>query len=299
QFRPDVLLALGNRGLFDPPCPQAIYVKDSHYCYPRRFYGRETARNTLVFAVQKRILQVQLRRTQLLLCQTPVMERRLRRAMGYRGRAAICPNAVSRFTAAGRAGAEMPQPLKPLAGKMRLLYVTRFYAHKNFEGILELFDQHRRELAGVVLIVTIAAEQHPNAPAFLEAVRRRGLAEQIVNVGPLAQTALAGYYRHCHALFMPTLLESFSGSYLEAMHFGVPILTSDLDFAHVICGEAALYFDSWDPASMKDRILQLKGDADLAGELAARGRQRLRKASASFDDNVSRVLRLLREMVRD
>ena len=30
---------------------------------------------------------------------------------------------------------------------------------------------------------------------------------------------------------MPTLLESFSGTYVESMYFEKPILTSDLDFA--------------------------------------------------------------------
>ena len=34
---------------------------------------------------------------------------------------------------------------------------------------------------------------------------------------------------------LPSLLESYSGAYVEAMSFGVPIVTSDRDFAREVC----------------------------------------------------------------
>ncbi len=82
---------------------------------------------------------------------------------------------------------------------------------------------------------------------------------------------MAEYYLACNALLLPTLLESFSGTYLEAMHFGRPILTSNLDFARDVCDDAALYFDPWDPVAIKDAILKLKDDASLQTELVCRG----------------------------
>ena len=88
----------------------------------------------------------------------------------------------------------------------------------------------------------------------------------------------------CQALFLPTLLESFSVTYLEAMHFGVPVLTSDLDFARFVCGDAAIYFDPWDPGSIKDAILRLRTDSDLGRELVARGHERLRAEFKSWDE---------------
>ncbi len=44
------------------------------------------------------------------------------------------------------------------------------------------------------------------------------------------QKELAGYFCNSNALLLPALLESFSATYLEAMYFGLPILTSNLDF---------------------------------------------------------------------
>ena len=61
-------------------------------------------------------------------------------------------------------------------------------------------------------------------------------------------------YTQCDGLLMPTLLESFSGTYVEAMYHGIPIFTSDFDFAKVVCGNAAKYFNPFD---VSDIIFQL------------------------------------------
>lgn len=298
-FRPDVLLSLTCRGLTAPPCSQAILGDDSHLFYPQSHFQHETFGNKLKKQYHKRLLGKYLRRTDLLLCQTATAERRLRETYSFRGRTAICLNAVSVFSLTEQPSVALPTAVTGLGDKMRLLYVTKFYGHKNFEGILDLFDRYRTELKDVAIILTVAPDQHPHAPRFLRAVRRRGLADRIIIVGPLPQSALGGYYHHCQALFMPTFLESFSATYLEAMHFGLPILTSDLDFAHEICGAAALYFDPWRAESMRDAILRLKGDAALAADLAAKGRLQLGNVTHSWDDVARKLIQDLASVVAD
>jgi glycosyltransferase involved in cell wall biosynthesis len=44
------------------------------------------------------------------------------------------------------------------------------------------------------------------------------------------------------------------------MHLGTPILTSDLDFAREVCGEAAVYFSPWDPDAMATAIERLRDE---------------------------------------
>ena len=48
-------------------------------------------------------------------------------------------------------------------------------------------------------------------------------------------------------MLLPTLLECFSANYVEAMAMRRPIVTTDLGFAHTVCGEAALYFQPMNP----------------------------------------------------
>jgi glycosyltransferase involved in cell wall biosynthesis len=64
----------------------------------------------------------------------------------------------------------------------------------------------------------------------------------VYNLGPIPIPECASLYKECDAMFLPTLLECFSASYIEAMYMEKPIVTSDLDFAHTVCGNSALNF---------------------------------------------------------
>lgn len=284
RFKPDVVLALGNRGLSRLHCPQAILCQDAHLFYPKVHFGAEAPVIRLQIALNRRRLQSDLEHTQLVFCQTSVAATRLRETYKYTGTIVVAPNAISVKTLAGKGSTVTPAAFAKAKESFRLFCLTRYYAHKNLEAIVWMFDRFRDELRDVVVVVTISEDDHPNARSFLRLIRQRGLEKYIINVGRLSQTELSSYYRHCHALFLPTLLESFSGTYIEAMEFGCPILTSDLDFAHYICGDAAIYFDPWRIEDMKDAILGIKHNRELAKRLICNGSARYRTEMRSWDD---------------
>ena len=160
-----------------------------------------------------------------------------------------------------------------------------------------VFERFREELDNVVVVLNIGDLSNPYARKFLKSVDRAGLGDRIINVGFIPQASLADYYRSCQALVMPTFLESFSGTYVEAMRYELPILTSDLDFAHAVCGDAALYFDPWDPLAIKDAILRFAAEPQLGAELAARGKVRLATLFRSWDDNARDLIAELTKLV--
>jgi glycosyltransferase involved in cell wall biosynthesis len=178
---------------------------------------------------------------------------------------------------------------------MKALILTRYYAHKNLERVVEAFDRHREALREVTCVLTIAPDQHPRAAELLRTIKARGLEDRIVNLGPLRQDELAATYLACDVLLHPTLLESFSSAYLEAMHFGRPILTSDLDFAHEVCGDAAEYFDPWRADAIKDALLALRDRPERRAELVERGRSRLEHALRSWPEILRDALAVLEE----
>lgn len=61
---------------------------------------------------------------------------------------------------------------------------------------------------------------------------------------------MPGLYHRCHGMLLPTLLESFSITYVEAMQYGLPVLTSDMWFARGVCERAATYFNPFDAADI-------------------------------------------------
>ena len=55
-----------------------------------------------------------------------------------------------------------------------------------------------------------------------------------------------------------------------------PILTSDLSFAHTVCGNAALYFDNTNPEDISSKIKCLFHDKTLYSKLIKNGTEQLK-----------------------
>jgi len=292
HFRPDVVWGLGNFGLPHPPCKQAVLVHKPHYIYGSESQARELRRYRWMNAVGRRRLARSLPGTQLVFCQTQTACERFKQAFSYSGRTAVMPNAVSR-AAMQNASRSMPEVFNRLADRFVLFCLTKYYAHKNVEALAEVFERFADDLRDVTVIFTIEPDDHPLAGRFLARIRCGQLPRHLINVGRIAQTDLPSYYANSQGLILPTLLESFSGTYVEAMQFERPILTSDLDFARDVCGPAARYFDPLDPRSILDAILELKSSPTLRDTLVTAGRERMRTFFRDWDSIVADAVKEL------
>ena len=100
-------------------------------------------------------------------------------------------------------------------------------------------------------------------------------------------------YAQVDAVVLPTLLESFSATFVEAMALGVPIITSDRDFAHAICGDAAVYVDPTSPAEIAAAINDLARKPERREQLIARGKTRIANLGTTWDDCATTLLAVL------
>jgi len=69
-----------------------------------------------------------------------------------------------------------------------------------------------------------------------------------------AQKAWA--YAHCTGFLFPSLTEGFGLPPIEAMHFGKPVFLARRTCLPEIGGDAASYFDSFEPEAMKAVVQQ-------------------------------------------
>jgi glycosyltransferase involved in cell wall biosynthesis len=225
-----------------------------------------------------------------LVAQNDIIKERLQ-AIYRLPRVEVVPNAVSlENLAAGE-----PHDFG-LTGGFKMLCLSAYYTHKNIEIFLPVAELIRQRGLDCQIVVTLAAEQHPGAAAFLRGIAERDLADVIRSVGPVPMSQVPSLYQQTDALLLPTLLESFSGTYVEAMFHRKPILTSRLPFAKGVCGDAALYFDPQDPQDIVGQIERIIGDPALRATLADRGTEVLgrlpdwRQATAAFLDIFARTL---------
>jgi len=295
RFKPDLVWGLGNFGLLRPGAPQAVLLQQAYYVYDATKQRTPIWRTSYKTRYGIHRLKRSLRATQLVFCQTETMAGRFKESFQYTGKVQLFPNAVSRLTSGGTL-ARAPVVFTQLSNKFVLLCLTRYYRHKNLESLVDLFTQHREPLSDVAIILTIAADDMPGAARLLSRIDELGLAPHLVNVGPIAQEQLASYFANSDALILPTVLESFSGTYLEAMCFGCPLLTSNMDFAREVCGSAALYFDPYETESIRDAILHLKSSSAERAKLIKTGRRRYESLIRDWDSIVCDAMRHLEEL---
>lgn len=276
RFSPDVIFAAGNFGLLSPPCRQVVLAHESHLVYDAKHYGPLAWPLRLQVELQKRYFRLQLRKSELVLCQTDVMAKRVRSRYRYRGDTAILPNVLT--SEHGRADAPPAEVAARLEGRragLRLAFITRYYAHKNLERLVETLATRSDELKDVVVFLTLDPNGNDGGGPVLRRIASSRAKDHIVNLGPIPQAAVGWLLARVDGVIVPTLLESFSASYLEAMQHGCPILTSDLDFARGVCGDAAAYFDPWSVGEIAKVIRRVRDDLDYRHALGNAARNQL------------------------
>lgn len=128
------------------------------------------------------------------------------------------------------------------------LCLTANYKHKNLDIIPEVIDALIEDhyLTDFKFVLSLSKEELGFDDKY---------DKYIEYLGRIPLEKLPSLYKSITILFMPTLLEVFSTTYLEAMHMGVPIVASDMSFARDICSDSALYFE---PVNAKDAATKLK-----------------------------------------
>jgi len=180
---------------------------------------------------------------------------------------------------------------------VRLLYVAAWYPHKNLELIPAVAAELQRIDGNLSYEFCITLpESEPALGQIRDKAKRLGVEANIVNAGPVSLAEALKLYREASICFMPSLLETFSANYPEAMATGRPIVTSDLDFAHAACGDAAVYFKPDNAQSAASAIRDLANDPTRWQKQVAKGTARLSQLPDARDRH-DQYVQLIREMV--
>ena len=161
----------------------------------------------------------------------------------------------------------------PETKNFRLMYIAHNHVSKNLIILKKLINYF--EDKNIEMILTIDYNSYdklfPNKP------------KNIINIGPVSQKSCPSIYAQSDALFAPTILETFSASYPEAMKMNIPILTSNYSFAKDVCGDAALYFNPINEKDIISKIDELVGNKNLRETLTKNGEKQLMKFETSVE----------------
>ena len=169
-------------------------------------------------------------------------------------------------------------------------------AHKNFDIVPHVLNELRKfGIENIRFHMTI-----PEGTALWKQIQTTmkvlGLNDGIVNHGRIPQTEMAEMYRHCQLCFLPTLLEVFSASTVEAMYFHLPIVATDFEFNREVMEDACLYYEPKNAEQAAERIKEYITNGQLQENMRVKMRGRL-TLFGDYDKHFNQILMFLKEVV--
>src|SRR5882724_5410867 len=154
-----------------------------------------------------------------------------------------------------------------------LFYPAQFWPHKNHLRLIEAFRDVTREFPSVKLVLT--GKKRDEYQAVTDAINKFGLSERVLCLGYVEQDDLQAIYKLATALVMPSLFESVSIPIYEAFQVGTPVAASGILAIPEQVGDAGVLFDPTSVESIKQAILKLMRDPQVARLMGKRGRDKM------------------------
>lgn len=236
----DKVISLGNAAFPSKGRPQLLYIQLPHLVYHESSAWKTMdVRSFLTNSLMDQYVAYHLRYASSYAVQTKVMRDRFSNRFKLdKERIYTLPNAAIEQEDIH------PKPLPLPAQPLKLLFLSRYYSHKNFECLPRVAHLLQERKVPVEITLTISAHEAEGAAKVLKAISGY---KAIHNIGPVGLERIGKLVDDHHAVFLPSLMESFSGVYSEALLHRRYIFTSHYDFATELLGEAAFYFDPLRP----------------------------------------------------
>lgn len=153
-----------------------------------------------------------------------------------------------------------------------VLYFTADYPHKAIVKIpyyaYELYKIRNK----IDFVFTVTIDEKSKTAKYISAVAYDlGVLNALNIIGKVTVNDAVDVVDSASLMLQVSYLETFSANYPEAMARKKPLVVSDFDFAHDICGSAAEYVDPDKVASVAKKINQLMENPTQIDNLVSHG----------------------------
>jgi glycosyltransferase involved in cell wall biosynthesis len=230
--------------------PQVYFFDWSYLVYPESVAWQKMDINSYVQRrVKYHLIRFTLKYAAIVVAQTPTMVKRLKELYGLKTVILVrSPVTISSMKKTVDRDFGFPEKRK------MLLCLANYAPHKNLEILAPLARLMKQRRDEFTIVTTLDTGRNKDARNLSAAVETENLNDYILNVGHVDPLHIPALFEQCHALLLPTLLESYGLPFVEAMFNKRTIITSDFDFTRDVCGDAAYYFNPLDVETIYQAI---------------------------------------------
>jgi len=144
-------------------------------------------------------------------------------------------------------------------GKKKLIRIFcpgAHYPHKGLQFIPEIICETEK-LNGIEFVFILTLPKSKVLEKIEKEVELKKISKRIKNIGPYNYDQIISLLEMCDIIFVPSLLETFSASYLEAMCARKPLVAADKPFAKDICKDYAFYVNPRNPKEVASTFVEI------------------------------------------
>jgi glycosyltransferase involved in cell wall biosynthesis len=158
-----------------------------------------------------------------------------------------------------------------------IMHLGNAFPHKNLERLVHTFNILYKTRPELKLVLVGKADKHTDD--LKRAIAHLPCAGSVIVTGFLPDSEAKWLYKHCRAYVLPSLMEGWGLTALEAMSNGAPVLASNTSVMPEVYGEAAHYFNGLDPQDMATKIAEVLDNTKLREQLIKNGAAQIKKYS--------------------
>lgn len=172
-----------------------------------------------------------------------------------------------------------------ISGRRFVLTMGTREPRKNLPRLVEAFGRLHQQQPDLLLVLAGLPGSDDDAIAHAVGQLSTAAADRVRLLGYVDDETRAALFQSASAFAYPSLDEGFGLPLLEAMHYGVPIVTSTAGALPEVAGDAALLIDPNDVTQLYEALAAALTDDAARARLIAAGHRRTQKFSWSAATN--------------
>ncbi len=157
-----------------------------------------------------------------------------------------------------------------------ILYVGTLQPRKNLVRLIEGFNLAMKQLNNETIKLVIVGKKGWLYEEIFTKVKKLGLESRVIFTGFVPDEELPAFYEQAQCLVLVSLYEGFGLPVLEAMHYGCPVVASNVSSLPEIVGEAGVLVD---PENVDEITAGIQEAMKNKKELAKKSQEQAKKFS--------------------
>lgn len=184
-------------------------------------------------------------------------------------------------------------PLESVLGlpEKYFMFIGTLKERKNVLSVIQAYARFKEKNGGEIKLV-IVGKRNENSSYIQKMdafIKENHLEDSVFFTGHTTDNQVAYVYSHAEATIFPSLLEGFGMPVLEAMSFGIPVITSNVSSLGEVAGDAVVLVEPKNIEQIFSAMEKIVLDPNLKRDLVAKGRERIKcfswdKAAVEYDN---------------